>query len=286
MNNTVTKTMLLRPNVMLRNLQSFHSRHFNTTIVHNARKRLVILGTGWAGYSVMKNINKKLYDVIVVSPRNHFLFTPLLNSTTVGTLEFRSIIEPIRNTKFRDDHHFQLSRAIALKPEENCLVCKAALTEQEYKLIYDELVIAVGCTSNTFGIPGVTENTFFLKEISDARRVRDKIISNFELSLYPDITKEEREKLLHFVIVGGGPTGVEFGAELHDFITRDVTRLYSGEKSSVKVTLSMFFILYSFLFENKCFETINLTPHFCEISRHPTVFFCSHTTVCVIVLMV
>lgn len=203
------------------------------------RKKLVVLGTGWAGYSVVKNINKKLYDVIVVSPRNHFLFTPLLNSTTVGTLEFRSIIEPIRNTKFRDDHHFQLSRAIALKPEENCLICKAELTDQEYQLSYDELVIAVGCTSNTFGIPGVRENTFFLKEISDARRVRDRIISNFELSLYPDISDEEREKLLHFVIVGGGPTGVEFGAELYDFITRDVTRLYPGEKKDVKVTLSM-----------------------------------------------
>ena len=55
----------------------------------NGRKKLVILGTGWASYAVLKNIDKKLYDVVVVSPRNHFLFTPLLCSTTVGTLEFR-----------------------------------------------------------------------------------------------------------------------------------------------------------------------------------------------------
>ena len=53
------------------------------------RKKLIILGTGWASYSVLKKIDKKQYDVIVVSPRNHFLFTPLLCSTTVGTLEFR-----------------------------------------------------------------------------------------------------------------------------------------------------------------------------------------------------
>ena len=53
------------------------------------RKKLIILGTGWGSYSVLKSINKSLYDVIVVSPRNHFLFTPLLTSTTVGTLEFR-----------------------------------------------------------------------------------------------------------------------------------------------------------------------------------------------------
>jgi NADH:ubiquinone reductase (non-electrogenic) len=53
------------------------------------RKRLVILGSGWGSYSVQKSVDKKLYDVLVVSPRNHFLFTPLLCSTTVGTLEFR-----------------------------------------------------------------------------------------------------------------------------------------------------------------------------------------------------
>lgn len=125
------------------------------------RKKLVILGTGWAGYSVFKNINKRLFDVIVVSPRNHFLFTPLLNSTTVGTLEFRSIIEPIRNTKFRDDHHFQLSAAVGLKPGNKKLICKAEISGKEYELDYDKLVIAVGCTSNTFGILGVLENTFF-----------------------------------------------------------------------------------------------------------------------------
>lgn len=59
------------------------------------RQRLVILGTGWGSYSVLKKIDKKLYDVTVVSPRNHFLFTPLLCSTTVGTLEFRYIFTTI-----------------------------------------------------------------------------------------------------------------------------------------------------------------------------------------------
>ncbi len=55
----------------------------------NGRQKLVILGSGWGSYSVLRNINKSHFDVIVVSPRNHFLFTPLLTSTTVGTLEFR-----------------------------------------------------------------------------------------------------------------------------------------------------------------------------------------------------
>lgn len=55
----------------------------------SGRKKLVILGTGWGGYSLLRNIDKKLFDVVVISPRNYFLFTPMLASTTVGTVEFR-----------------------------------------------------------------------------------------------------------------------------------------------------------------------------------------------------
>ena len=68
-------------------IDKISSRRFYSS--HVDRKRLVILGTGWSSYSLLKNIDKKKYDVIVISPRNHFLFTPLLASTTVGTLEFR-----------------------------------------------------------------------------------------------------------------------------------------------------------------------------------------------------
>ena len=110
--------MFLRPSIF----RLWTSRGIQTTINSRqnytqatGRQRLVILGTGWGSYSVLKHINKKLFDVIVISPRNHFLFTPLLCSTTVGTLEFRSIIEPIRNTGFRDEHHFQLAEASMIR---------------------------------------------------------------------------------------------------------------------------------------------------------------------------
>jgi len=185
----------------------------------------------------LKNVDKKKFDVVVVSPRNHFLFTPLLNSTTVGTLEFRSIIEPVRNIRFREDSHFQLAKATKLDADKNTLTCSSDVGDHSYELKYDFLVIGVGALSNTFGIPGVSEHAYFLKEIADARAVRNRIITNFEESLYPDITQDEQKRLLHFVIVGGGPTGVEFGAELYDFITEDVTRLFSQEKNLVRVTL-------------------------------------------------
>ncbi len=130
----------------------------------NLRRRLVILGTGWGSYSVFKNANKKLFDVIVISPRNHFLFTPLLASTTVGTLEFRSIIEPVRNSGFRDEHHFHLSYAQKLDAVNRLVYCESALDpNKRYTVEYDHLVIGVGAVSNDFGIPGVKEHAFFLK---------------------------------------------------------------------------------------------------------------------------
>ena len=212
-------------------------RRYASTPVENRRQKLVILGTGWGGYSLLKNIDKKLFDVIVISPRNHFLFTPLLPSTTVGTLEFRSIIEPVRNTKFRDDHHFQLAKAIELQANKRVVVCESILNNKRYEVNYDKLVIAVGARSNTFNVPGVEKHAFFLKKIADARAIRNQILTNFELSVHPNTTRDEEKRLLHFVICGGGPTGIQVGAELYDFVRKDVSRLYAQEKDMVRVTL-------------------------------------------------
>lgn len=135
------------------------------------KERLVILGTGWGSYSVLKNIKKnksllKHLSVIVISPRNHFLFTPLLASTTVGTLEFRSIIEPVRNTGFRDEHDFHLSDGVGLDMQNKVVHCRSALAPDiEYDVPYDKLVIGVGAVANDFGIPGVKEHAYYLRVI-------------------------------------------------------------------------------------------------------------------------
>ena len=128
------------------------------------RRRLVILGTGWGSYSVLRKADKKLFDVIVISPRNHFLFTPLLASTTVGTLEFRSIIEPVRNVGFRNEHHFHLSYASGLDVRRQVVQCTSSLdSSRVYEVPYDLLVVGVGADCNDYNIPGVREHAFFLK---------------------------------------------------------------------------------------------------------------------------
>ena len=201
----------------------------------NQRRHLVILGTGFAAVMILKRINLKLYDVTVVSPRNHFLFTPLLPSTTVGTVEFRSIIEPIRKT--RQGIHYVQAECTAIAPEKQTVTCSGVETDETFTLEYDELAITVGAENNTFGVPGVEEHAHFLKELVDARDIRERIISCLERADVPGINPQERARLLHFMIVGGGPTGVEFAAELHDLVEEALDVNYPQLVGLVKITL-------------------------------------------------
>ena len=187
--------------------------------------RLVVLGTGFGAFNLIKRL-KGSYAVTVISPRNHFLFTPLLPSTTVGTIEFRSIIEPIRHA--RREVRFLDARALSLDPRRRRVVAEGGIAHERFEETYDLLVIAVGAVSNDFGIPGVKKYALFLKELNDARLLRQRIIQCFERANLPGLSVEERRVLLHFVVCGGGPTGIEFAAELHDFLTEDLDRSYSS----------------------------------------------------------
>lgn len=199
-----------------------------------ARSHLVVLGTGFGAFNLVKHL-KDDYAITVVSPRNHFLFTPLLPSTTVGTLEFRSIIEPIRHA--RKDIEFYHAIAKSIDTQRNVVACDGLAEGHAFTVSYDTLVIAVGAVSNTFNVPGVAEHSLFLKELNDARILRQRIITTFERANLPSTSAAERQRLLHFVICGGGPTGVEFAAELHDFMMEDLRRLYPHLVAEAKIYL-------------------------------------------------
>ncbi|MBI4534811.1 MAG: FAD-dependent oxidoreductase [Ignavibacteriae bacterium] len=200
----------------------------------DSRPRLVILGTGFGAFNLIKHLRDD-YNVTVVSPRNHFLFTPLLPSTTVGTIEFRSIIEPIRHA--RRDIRFYHASAHDVDTERRITSCMGVAQPDEFEVEYDILVVAVGAVSNTFDVPGVAEYALFLKELHDARELRQRIIQCFERANLPSLSIEERQRLVHFVVCGGGPTGVEFAAELHDFMVEDLRKSYPQLVTQAKITL-------------------------------------------------
>jgi NADH:ubiquinone reductase (non-electrogenic) len=200
-----------------------------------AKKQLVILGSGFAAMLLLKKIDLERYATTVVSPRNHFLFTPLLASTTVGTVEFRSIIDPIR--KARKGDYFVQGTCVSLDVDARRVHCASDHEGSGFELEYDTLVIAVGAWNNTFGIPGVAEHAMFLKEASDARRIRERIVDCLERADVPGIDPEEQKRLLNFVVVGGGPTGIEFAAELHDLFEEDLPKSYPDLVGRTRITL-------------------------------------------------
>ncbi|MCJ1405266.1 hypothetical protein MMC11_008493 [Xylographa trunciseda] len=192
------------------------------------KPKLVILGSGWGSVALLKSLNVDDYHITVVSPVNYFLFTPMLPSATVGTLELRSLVEPIRRIVQRVRGHFLQAEAVGVEFSERLLEVQqkdANGDSQHFYLPYDKLVIGVGSTTNPHGVKGL-ENCFFLKSIDDARNVRNRILQNLERAVLPTTSDEERKRLLSFVVSGGGPTGVEFAAELFDMLNEDLGRSF------------------------------------------------------------
>lgn len=97
--------------------------------------------------------------------------------------------------------------------------------KEHFYLPYDKLVIGVGAISNPHGVIGL-EHCHFLKSIGDAHQIRNQGIRNLEMACLPTTSDQERRRLLSFVISGGGPTGVEFAAELYDMLNEDMCRHY------------------------------------------------------------
>lgn len=229
------------------------------------KERVVILGSGWAGYGFARTLDPAKYERVIVSPRSYFVFTPLLASTSVGTLEFRTILEPVRRLSgigfyqgWADAIDFDrktirvetnaaeeaASKTVVPAPAGGS--SQAVTTPQKPKgdlidIPYDKLVIACGAYSQTFGIEGVREHAHFLRDIGDARRIRLRVLSLFEQCSYPRGTDRlsdvDKRQLLHFAIVGGGPTGIEFAAELNDLIRDDLAPMYPDLMPLVSITV-------------------------------------------------
>lgn len=225
-------------------------------------KRHIIADSVNTGYKLSRQLCPKKYQTLVISPRSYFVFTPLLASTAVGTLEFRTVLEPVRSRYkpnveliqgWADDVDFA-RKSVTI--EENTVEYKKSAKSPElgyaeqrvgtdmanqgqgkrWMVNYDKLVVGVGCYSQTFGTKGVKEHAYFLKDISGARKIRKRILECFEFASLP-IPSEMKQQLLRFAIVGGGPTGMEFAAELHDLICEDLVRIYPELTSLVEISV-------------------------------------------------
>ncbi|KAJ6481786.1 NDE1, mitochondrial external NADH dehydrogenase [Mycena sanguinolenta] len=231
----------------LKSTQKSTSRNFASSSRQH-KEHLLIVGSGWGGYGVLRGVDKKRYDVTIVSPNNYFNFTPLLASCAVGTLEFRCAIEPVRRytpqvvayQAWADKIDFQRRTVLcmpATPPPFETKVDSNVGSGTPFTLRWDKIVLAAGAYSQTFGVPGVKEHAHFLKDVKDARAIRIRILECFEQAMQPTISDSDRRNLLNFCIVGGGPTGVEFASELHDLLHAEVAHHYPTLAKLAKITI-------------------------------------------------
>ncbi|ELU45742.1 NADH dehydrogenase [Rhizoctonia solani AG-1 IA] len=187
----------------------------------STKPRLVIVGGGWGAVGVLQKLHPADYHVTIVSPETYTNFTPLLPSAAVGTVQVRSLIEPLRKLVARVHGHFVCGKAVDIAFSDQLLEVETQSgngTRRMY-IPYDKLIIAVGSVSAQHGVPGL-ENCFQLKNIRDAQAIRRP--DNFEIAALPTTSPGERKRLLSFVICGGGPTGVETAAEIYDLCQEDI----------------------------------------------------------------
>jgi len=187
---------------------------------------------------MVDSLDTNKFDVTIVSPRNYFLFYPELANAAVGTVDFESVVEPIRLHRSRHQHSFTYLEATCedIDVPNKKIVCKP-LSQPEFEVPFDHLVIAVGTHNNTHHIPGVRENTFFLTSLKDAQKLRNEIIGTLEAVTFESVSEEERRRRLHFVVVGGGPVARETAARLYDFLTEKTKLVYPTLEQYMKVSI-------------------------------------------------
>jgi len=154
------------------------------------KHRIVIIGSGWASHAFVKSLDASVYDVTLVSPRNYFLFTPMLAGAATGTVELRSITESIREANPRVN--YLEATVTEVMPGDKKVSCQTVVCEgaecsiSDFDVEYDTLVYGVGAGVNTFGIKGVRENCYFLKQVGDAARAKPSALNPKPSTLKPE----------------------------------------------------------------------------------------------------
>ena len=170
--------------------------------------RVVVIGGGFAGLAVVKGLQKQDLQIVLLDKYNYHTFQPLLYQVATGGLEPDSIPFPLRKTiNNLDNYFFRLTEVTNILPEKKMI--KTTIGNLEY----DYLVIATGSKTNFFGNKNIEQHAMGMKSVPQSLNIRSLIIENFEEALLTS-DLEERQALMNFVIVGGGPTGVELAGAL------------------------------------------------------------------------
>lgn len=194
------------------------------------RKRIVIVGAGFGGLRLARDLRKcKGYEIFLIDKNNYHQFQPLMYQVATARLEPASISFPLRKV-------FQYSKNVRVRVGEvNRIDGLAKIVHTSVgDFSYDYLVLAQGCTTNYFGNQNLEKCAFPMKSVPEALQLRNRILQTFEDAV--STRPEELQFLLNFVIVGGGPTGVELAGALAEMKTNILPRDYP-DKDFSKLTI-------------------------------------------------
>lgn len=203
-------------------------------------KKILILGGGYGGIGVLNRIQKKFendvnVNIELISESNFFLHTPMLPEMATGTIEPRHIATPIR--RFCKRAQFHQAKVIDISLQEKKVTIQRLSDKTQTTLSYDYLVLALGGKTNFFGNQNIEQYSYTIKSLDDAIKIRNHVISMLE-DADQEIDLVKQKKLMTFVIVGGGFSGVETAGELNDFIRASTKRFYRNiSQDNIKIIL-------------------------------------------------
>jgi len=182
--------------------------------------RVVIVGGGFAGVQLVKTLANKNVQVVLIDKHNYHTFQPLLYQVSSSGLEPDSIAYPLRKIiKKHKTSFFRLAEVRQILPKDK--IVKTSIGD----IKFDYLILATGTKTNFFGNNAIKEHSMPMKNVPQALNIRSLILQNFEKAAIAN-TKEEREAFLNFVIVGGGPTGVELAGAIAELKNNILPRDY------------------------------------------------------------
>lgn len=194
---------------------------------------MVIVGGGFGGLWAAQALRGEACQVLLLDRHNYHSFFPLLYQVAAAELEPEQIAHPVRSILRR----LANARFLMARVEAVDLSRRRVRAEGLGEIEYDYLILATGSASDYFGIPGAAEHAFPLRTMEEAIELRNHLLGCFERAVQ-EREGEERARLLSFVIVGGGPTGVEFAGALAELVFRPLVRDFPAlDFSQVRVIL-------------------------------------------------
>jgi NADH:ubiquinone reductase (H+-translocating) len=184
---------------------------------HRQRKRVVIVGAGFAGIAAARALRHADVDVVLIDRRNHHIFQPLLYQVATATLSPAEIAAPIRQLEVKQKNLSVLLAEVTGVDIASRTIEASSPGLGGRTIAYNYLVVATGMRPSYFGHDEFAQHAPGLKSLSDAESIRAKILGAFELAATTE-DEAERARQMTFVLVGAGPTGVELAASLAQMV--------------------------------------------------------------------